>query len=253
MSKNIYKRNFLKDVIFRVDFVNPIDVNAFVKDNLNQLKKLYPLYSPIKIKHNNIKVNFDEQNGDSVLREEIEQVQQIFFNAERTARMEINANALVINYKQYINFDPLYNDIDNILELLIKNSNIVVGRTGLRYINIFENSDLENIEWKKYIKGSMLFVENWGNYNVLQHMSIANLKKDNCLIKIQYGLFNGEIPNDRVKDSYILDIDASSFQMCDLKDVKSYIKSWNENIREVFECSITEEMKQVLNDESAKL
>ena len=42
MSKNIYKRNFLKDVIFRVDFVNPIDVNAFVKDNLNQLKKLYP-------------------------------------------------------------------------------------------------------------------------------------------------------------------------------------------------------------------
>ena len=50
MSKKIYTKIFLKDVIFRIDFVNPINVNDFVKDNLSELKKLYPLYSPLKLK-----------------------------------------------------------------------------------------------------------------------------------------------------------------------------------------------------------
>lgn len=253
MSKKIYKRNFLKDVIFRIDFVNPINVNDFVKDNLSELKKLYPLYSPLKLKKNNIKVNLDDKKGGTVEREEIEQTNQIFFNSNRTSKMEISSKTLVINYKVYNNFDPLYKDIEHVLNLMIKSSNIVVGRTGLRYINIFENNDFSSIEWKKYIKESMLFCEDWGGNNVLQHMSVANLKKEECLLKIQYGLFNGEMPNDRVKESYILDIDASSYQMCDLEVVKSQIKDWNEYIREIFEYSITEQMKEVLNNESSRL
>ena len=165
----------------------------------------------------------------------------------------MNPSCLIINYKKYKDFEPLFKDIELILGLLIKDSDITVGRTGLRYINIFENSGLEKIDWSKYIKENLLFEENWGGFNVLQHMSVANLKKEECLIKVQYGLFNGEMPNDRVKDSYILDIDASSFQMCDLNLVKSQIITWNDSIREVFENSITEEMKDLLNGESTKL
>lgn len=251
--KNIYKRNFLKDVIFRIDFVNPINVNSFVQDNLPELRKMYPLYSPIKLKQNNIKVNFDEVKGDTVERMETIQVKQIFFNASRTAQMKISSNALIINYKKYDDFDLLYKDIVNVLELLTKNSNIIVGRTGLRYINIFENNDLNKIDWSKYIIPSMLFIENWNNSNVLQHMSVANIKKDECILKIQYGLFNGEIPNDRVKDSYVLDIDASSVEMCELVVVKEQIGKWNDYVREIFEYSITEQMKEKLNDETSKL
>lgn len=255
MSRKIYKRNFLKDVIFRIDFVNPINVNDFVKDNLNELKKQYPLYSPIELKHNNIKVNFDNIKGNTVEKNEIIQIKQIFYNAARTAQMEISSNALIINYKKYNDFDLLYKDIEAILNLLMKNTNssIVVGRTGLRYINIFENTDLKSIDWSKYIISSMLFFENWNDSNVLQHMSVANVKKEECIMKIQYGLFNGEMPNDRVKESYVLDIDASSFEMCDLSVVKEQVTKWNDNIREVFEYSITDEMKAVLNDESARL
>ena len=248
MCKKIYKNNFLKDVIFRIDFVNPVDINNFVKKNLNELKKNYPLYSPVKAKHDNIKLT-----PESVEKETIEFTNQIFYNFDRTARIEMNPSCLIINYKKYKDFEPLFKDIELILGLLIKDSDITVGRTGLRYINIFENSGLEKIDWSKYIKENLLFEENWGGFNVLQHMSVANLKKEECLIKVQYGLFNGEMPNDRVKDSYILDIDASSFQMCDLNLVKSQIITWNDSIREVFENSITEEMKDLLNGESTKL
>lgn len=249
MIKKIYKRNFLKDVIFRIDFVSPVNVNDFVKNNFLELKEIYPLYSPVKINQNN-KVNFDDKKGYTVEREK---TNQIFFNSSKTSKMEITPVSLVINYKKYIDFDPLYNDIERVLNLLIKSSDIVVGRTGLRYINIFENDGLDSIDWKKYIKKSMIFFETWKDSNVLQHMAVANLKKEECLLRIQYGLFNGEIPNDRVKESYILDIDASSYQMCDLEVVKTQVKKWNEDIRSIFEYSITEEMKEVLNNESTRL
>lgn len=248
MSKKIYKNNFLRDVIFRIDFVNPVDINNFVKKYLNDIKKNYPFYSPVQAKHNNINIT-----DESIEKETIEYTNQVFFKADRSAKMEINPTCLVINYKKYEDFSLLLSDINLVLGLLIKDSEIVVGRTGLRYINIFENGDLEEIDWSKYINSNLLFSENWGGTNVLQHMSVANLKIDDCLLKVQYGLFNGEMPNDRVKDSYILDIDACSFQMCDLNFVKEQITQWNDNIRMIFENSITEEMRGKLNGDSTRL
>lgn len=248
MEKNIYKNNFLRDVIFRIDFVNQVDINNFVEKNIVELKKRYPFYNSVKAKHDNIMLT-----EKTVEKETIEYTNQIFDNKDRTARIEINPGCLVINYKKYVDFEPLYKDIELIFNLLSKDNDITVGRTGLRYINIFENNDLDPIDWSKYIKEDLLFNETWDGFNVLQHMSVANLKCDECLIKIQYGLFNGEMPNDRVKDSYILDIDASSMQMCDLVAIKSQIREWNNNIRKVFENSITEEMKEKLNGESNKL
>jgi len=248
MEKKIYSNNFLKNVIFRIDFVNQVDMNSFIEKNINEIRKHYPFNSAVQSKHDNIKLT-----EKTVEKETIEYTNQIFFNKDRTARIDINPTCLIIDYNKYVDFEPLYNDIEFIFDLLIKNTDITVGRTGLRYINIFENSDLKSIEWGKYIKTNMLFDEDWDGFNVLQHMSVANLKCDDCLIKVQYGLFNGELPNDRVKDCYILDIDASSFQMCDLNVVKSQIRNWNDNIRKVFENSITDEMRELLNGESSRL
>ncbi len=253
MKHEIYKRNFLDRVIFRIDFVNSFNVDEFIENNLAKLKKIYPLYSPIPIKHNNIKIKLDKDKGSTVEQESLQQTKQQFFNKENTARMEITSKSLIISYKKYNSFRELRSDIKAVLEIIKSNVNLIVGRTGLRYVNIFQNNDLEPIDWTKYIKETLISKEKWDDYNVLQSMSVVNLKNDDALIKVQYGLFNGDMPNDRVKDCFILDIDACSFEVSELEKIESQVEKWNQYIRSIFEVAITEEMKQVLNNEQQRL
>ncbi len=253
MQNNSYERNFLTEVIFRIDFVNPIKVDDFAKENLNDLRRFFPFYSPIDTTHNNIEINIDENGNKTVERDQKILRKQIFFKEPRIAQMEISANALSISYSSYSNFDSLRTDIEGVLDLLMKTPNITIGRTGLRYINIFENKRPGRINWSTYITPNMLPSEQWNDFKVLQHMSALHIKQDACLVKIQYGLFNGEIPNERIKDAYVLDIDAYSEKMCDLSAVKESIPKWNDTISEIFELTITDRMREKLNDESTEL
>lgn len=253
MKHETYKRNFLDRVIFRIDFVNSFNVDEFIENNLTALKKIYPLYSPIPIKQNNIKINLDSEKGETIKQERFQQIKQQFFNKENTARMEITSKSLIISYKKYKDFQELFSDIKAIVEIIKSNVNLIIGRTGLRYINIFQNNDLKSIDWNKYIKETLISKEKWNGYNILQSMSVVNLKTKDALIKVQYGLFNGDMPNDRVKDCFILDIDACSFEVVELEKVEKQVEKWNQYIREIFETTITDEMKQVLNNEERKL
>lgn len=253
MVKHIYKKNYLKDVIFRIDFVNKFNVDDFIQKNLKELKKIYPFYSPIKTKKDNIKFNLDKKKGDTIEREKVELISQIFYNFDRTSKMEITSQSLIINYKKYKDFDSLINDIKAIIGIIKNNVELTVGRTGLRYINIFENDDLNPINWGKYIKKSLLSTETWGDNNILQSMYVVNLKKDDCLIKIQYGLFNGEMPNDRVKDTFIFDIDVCSYKMMNLDSIEQEVMNWNKYIRDTFENAVTDDLKDKLNDEESRL
>lgn len=251
MSNIIYSRNYLNNVIFRIDFMSDEKLyeQMIQKNNIDELRKRFEILEPLqKIKNTDFMINVDENTLEQHNKETIKCVLR---KKDQTATLTIEHDAIVINYVKYENSDILKEDIKT-LHILLKN--VSITRIGLRYVNYIQNNVFGDIDWNLYINNDILCnhkVDYRGS--LLQSITITDIKYDDFIIRFQHGIHNQNFPADRVQDAFVLDFDAYTNDISSDYNLENIVTKWNNQINYLFELSITDKFREVLNNEQSEL
>ena len=245
MERKVYNRNFLKNVIFRVDFL--LDEREFEnlmnKTTLDTIKNRFEILEPLQtIKNTNFMVDVNTKKIDT---NEDERKKYIFRKKDGSAALIIESNSIVIDYTKYHDGQILLEDVKLLTFIFSK---LAISRIGLRYINYIEAIGYGEIDWKKYIKKELLenyFIDYGGA--LLQTINVTDIKYDDYYIKFQNGIHNQNYPAERVKDAFVLDFDAFSNEISVTEKMENIIEKWNKQIGILFEQFITQEFREILD------
>lgn len=248
MERIVYEKNFLKNVIFRVDFL--LDEKEFEnlmnKATLDEIKRRFEILEPLQtIKNTNFMVDV---NTNTINANQNESKKYIFRKKQGNAALIIDSQSIVIDYTKYLNAEMLLEDIKLLNFIFAK---ISISRIGLRYINYIEPTGFGEIDWDKYIHNSIRESQkiDFGG-SLLQSINVTDIKYDDYIIKFQSGIHNQNFPADRVKDAYVLDFDAFSNEIKPTEDIEKMIEKWNIQIGKLFEKFITPDFREILNGNS---
>lgn len=248
MERIVYEKNFLKNVIFRVDFLldeKEFD-NLMNKATLDEIKRRFEILEPLQtIKNTNFMVDV---NTNTINANQNESKKYIFRKKQGNAALIIDSQSIVIDYTKYLNAEMLLEDIKLLNFIFAK---ISISRIGLRYINYIEPTGFGEIDWDKYIHNSIRESQKIDfDGSLLQSINVTDIKYDDYIIKFQSGIHNQNFPADRVKDAYVLDFDAFSNEIKPTEDIEKMIEKWNIQIGKLFEKFITPDFREILNGNS---
>ena len=249
----IYKRNFLKSVIFRIDF-DKIELGK-LKVFLDKISKTFPLIEEEKGEEGTI--SFDLKT------KELKQVSNALtswniYNKTKTIRIKIHSSFLTIEYFNYKDSSELLSNIGIIADFLKDFGVKTINRLGLRYINEIKIEGKDPLDWSIYINEKLLGLTSFAIGNkkmVARAMGFIVFKEEFGDINFNYGLWNSAYPSAIAERVFILDFDGYSRFPLDTEgiDLGSLVKEYNGKIEELFEKSIKEDLRKVLNKFNERL
>jgi uncharacterized protein (TIGR04255 family) len=155
-ATDTYRKNYLTNVIARIDFPNPLPIQDSLSLKLTEtILKSFPVAEPGTIRSSG--VTFDKEKGVSVVQDTLDK-QWTFYNADRSKNIMITKNFLNMTYNKYETFEPFKKDFIDIITTLFAEykDNLIVSRFGLRYINEIEINEPNPLDWNKYIHDSLI-------------------------------------------------------------------------------------------------
>lgn len=167
----------------------------------------------------------------------------------------ILSNKFIISeISEYETFEKHYHDFQTILISIYKKQRITSARTGIRYINIY---GVESVKLRK----NMFSPEISATFSAKEHisdngsrliraMNLNEYQVGNMLLNFRFGMFNPDYPNPLNKESFALDYDCFTTEPIEtMDDVLRTIEEGHNAIQELFEASITDSMRKVLDRE----
>jgi len=248
-SKQCYKKNFLTNVVVKIDFINPIDE---IKEKLpNELSKslmdLFPIIEPKVFPQGTLKIGIKELEPQSFEKRNLNQWR--FFNQDRTKMLEFDMDHFAMLFNKYESFDS-FSDLflKSVNCLLSQFTQIQVRRLGLRYINEINISG-KTFYWKGLINPKLTsFLDFVNEKNTISRaFSSIDLKYEDFRVKFQYGMHNPDYPSAIKKKHFILDYDAVSESLLNLEDIKELLPKLQAKINDIFEKSIGDKLREILN------
>ena len=251
-----YKRNFLREVVARVDFISPIEElsNHLPPEISKAAKQHFPIAEPIEMVTSEIKVVPSSEN----VEHKIARFNQWNFHGKnREKTLSIIPSAFFVRYTKFKNFDSLRDEFMSVFEAFYERyKDLQSKRVGLRFINDFAGDDFTNEEpnpfnWHQYIKTEMisclLYPSEEDRDKVSRALQTIEFSFENLSMRIVYGLFNPDYPSPIRKKTYILDLDAYSHVVYEAGDIHRLLDDLHTIIQKYFEHSITPEMRALLN------
>ncbi|MFZ2189361.1 MAG: TIGR04255 family protein [Candidatus Magasanikiibacteriota bacterium] len=244
---NKYNKNFIGKVAFRLDFSENVAIGS-LKDLHEEINDVFS----IKEEKESVTgfVQLDFKSGE--MRNETEKMASwLFSNTEKNKRMEINSRFLYLEYDKYNEKTELFDDIKNVVQKFISKYNIkTFNRIGLRFINEIKLQESEQLDWTKYIDknliANLIFVKDQ-NKKLARAMSALVFKEEKGDINFNFGIWNSEYPNEVNRKEFVLDYDCFSNLGISDDEVLERTEQFHSYIEKLFEASITEEFRGLLN------
>ncbi len=249
MEKICYKTNPIKEVIARLDFLNHISQLRveLPKDFVLSIKKLFPIgeYRDLVSKELQIK-------GADVHHKDFNIKEWRFFNKERTNKLYLAENTLVLSTKKYSRYDDFFSDFKYVINAFCETyPDFQFKRFGLRYINSIQIDEPNPFDWKKYINSNMLSIfkipEN--KNSIARALQNLELKIDDFNLRFQFGMHNPDFPLPIKKKIFILDLDAYYGGVIGKTEVEQFYPQFHKEIQGLFERSITDHYRDFLGYE----
>lgn len=252
---DLYKKNYLKDVILRIDFPN---TSLKLQDEvpISITKKILPHY-PIPEKRDLIEktVKISGSSDESPVEVIKEYTQWSFQSKNRDKAFCISNHYLYFDHKvwdckSFKQVEEIFLSLlDDIFDL---NPEIQITRLGLRYINHVKLDELDTpTDWSKYLNNKMLCIFYLADdkHAISRAFNNLELNYGEVRLKFQYGMHNPDYPAPIRKKLFILDYDAYSESLQDKKEIKANLNETHRRIIEFFEQSITEELRIIMRRE----
>ncbi len=244
-----YKRDFLTNVIARVDFINPIEVlNKQVPKLLADLiLRNFPIMEPKKAFAQELKIS--AQGGvDNVKRTELQEWH--FHGRNREKVLSLTPTSLLIGYKKFNTYRLMRDEFFEIIELFFKHFKDALGsRLGLRYINEISLPDDAPFAWEGYINSKLLGLFNVCENNDSLSRIFHNLEYNygDFNLKFQFGMHNPDYPANIVKKIFILDYDAYFQGVQDKNEILNNLDKFHSKIQKLFEYCIDDKLREVMH------
>lgn len=243
----VYKNNFLKRVIFRIDF-DRAELGK-LKDFLGKIEKTFPIVEEKKGEEGIINFNFKtkelQQESSSLITWNI-------YNKSKTVKIQIQPKFLTIEHLKYQDSSELLSNV-SIAADFIKTFGIkTINRLGLRYINEIKLENKDLLEWAPYINKNLLSSIAFSQEiekTISRTMGMIVFKEDFGNINFNYGLWNSTYPGAISEKVFILDFDAYSKFPLDTEEINlpEMVKEYNKGIEALFEFSIEVGLRKILN------
>lgn len=251
-----YKKTFLNQVIVRVDFLQFLETEKLFCDSIEKviLKEFPRRGMDQKLRFNTINVVFDpnDSNQANTQNESLEGIQREYNKGKN--KLILSNKFIIYEINDYDTFDFHFQVFQTILATLYQKQRLTTARIGIRYINIFAT---ETIKLRKNMFSPEIsatfnakeFVSENGS-QLIRAMSINEYQVSNMILKFRFGMFNPDYPNPLIKDSFSLDYDCFTTEPLEaMDDVLRSIVNGHNAIQELFESSITDNLRKVLSDE----
>jgi uncharacterized protein (TIGR04255 family) len=239
MTLNIcYKKNFLKQVISRVDFVAPI---ASIEKTLPpKLAKLASLDFPISEPADGVLKKF-QLSPAGIEQSETPFKQWVFFGEEREKQLTVTASFLNVTYTRYTTYDEMEKHFSDLVREVAKEfPDVRASRFGLRFINVIEDIKLDSTAaWDKYIVPELLGTKAFflPSESLTRLMHVAELKFGEMDLRFQFGMPNPDYPAVMKRPQFVLDFDAYVKTAHDLTDSASYVERAHDLIQGRWVCA----------------
>ncbi len=240
MSK--YKKNFLTQVIFQVNFA-PIEL---LKSPLNyEFSTRCRSLTSVECTQNS-NTHIDLNNGKV-----LSQIYPIHSFIGEDIHVNATYNYLQIIFFKYKTHEDSHPIINDLTESFIKVYKPIFERVAIRYINIIKFPDGDTYDFENFINKSLLLstieYKKLGLCRSVGNMFIKDEDED-LLVNFVYGFANSEFPNRISKREFILDFDC--YKITDDKNIliSQTLESIRNSVNKIFEQSIGNNLRNEMNN-----
>jgi uncharacterized protein (TIGR04255 family) len=235
-----YKRNFLVQVIARIDFGAPIPISPSGPPAkvIALLKKQFPIPEPRKVTERTIAL------GDSGASEVSHEKQEwLYHGKDREKTCHIADECMLIEYKKYHSYDQLRSEFLAIVNALFDAfDNLQVKRLGLRYIDKIEVDEKDPTDWSTYLSPNLL-----GSFNladdrktIARVFNVIEFNYGDYNLRFQYGMLNPDYPAPIRKKVFTLDWDAYCTLLLSKEEIAQNLERFRTKLKVAFEEVITD-------------
>ncbi len=248
-AKTKYKKNFVTEVIARVDFVTPLlGVGETLPPELSKLA-LGPF--PIAEPHDGVrhKVKIDS-TGFEEHREPFKEWR--FHGKERTKTLTIGQQVVLVQHEEYQTYDLVRDEFCRIIRGVAQLSPLVqTSRVGLRYVNIIKLPTGKPTDWSSYLNPNLLSLFEFppeGDQPALSRVFHSiDLALDGFNLRYRLGMNNPDYPARIRQRVFVLDYDAYTDSAGELGNVCSLLDRFHAKIQEYFETSVRDPLREMLD------
>ncbi len=244
-----YKKNFLKEVVVRIDF--PVPLRAIrVRVNqkfIREIIKYYPIQEPIKVIKDALRLLSEPAKN----RTGEKRTNWFFHSRNRGEKLCINDTCMFIDVSKYESFAKLRSHFVSALESLFSNySDVSISRFGLRYTNYIEGNELDPTDWKGYLNPELLSIFEIADSReaISRAFHVLDMNYDDMSLRFQYGMHNPDYPAPIRKKLFVLDFDAYIEAALGKEEVLHNLDTFHGKIESYFERCILEKGRKVLNE-----
>jgi len=243
-----YIKNPIKQAIVRVDFLNSIKDfdNEIPAEIGNVIKGIFPISEPKEL------VSKEFLISNQQVQEKEEKVKEWnFYDVKRQKRLCITNNSFFIDVSYYVSFTSFLSDFHQILKIISgKYTDIQYSRVGVRYINHIILSKGLPYNWSGYLNKNLLSIFNISSDKNSISRAFQNLEMNygDFNLRFQFGMHNPDYPAQIKQKIFILDFDAFYGGLMSKSDIEDYLPIFHEKIQELFENSITDKYRKLLDE-----
>lgn len=245
-----YKHPILTKVIARIDFISPI--TALEKKIPDKIVKAVSKIFPISEPQETIGLQFQIGGENPSNASETHATNWKFFSKSRDKSLTVNAASVFVEYKTYSTFEEFLLQFSVVIDAFENVFPDIMGkRFGLRYIS---NVDLPSMQVqnaskiisKDLLSGIFSFPLP-GKATRLMNIIEMKFEEQDISVRFQYGIPNVDYPSIIKNPKFILDIDAYVQASHTMSEAKQYMVTTHDHIQDLFESSITEELRKQMD------
>lgn len=246
--ENKYTKNFLTEVIVKVDFPNPIPLHENLPPSLSKtILNFFPISEPKKLTGKTIAFSEDK----ITIEGEERTTEWNYFGKDRKKHLVLTSEYLFISIQKYKSFEKLESEFLAIIEKCYECfPELQINRLGLRYINeiaLLEQTD--PFDWNNYLNDDLLalFKVADDENKIARYLNNIILNFEDFILNFRYGMHNPDFPTPIRKKIFVLDYDAHVTTLQDMTDIEQNLVMFHDKIIEFFESHIKDDLRTIMH------
>lgn len=232
-----YKKSFISKVICRIDFLDIIPTEDFFNSSvISEITK-----------------NFARKEKDELTTfKTINGIQQTYTTSDGQNKIIISNKFIIAEFSNYRTFEDFKDKIKNIISSIYSIRKITAERTGLRFINFFDSDKkIYKNMFNPLVANALtpIIAPKIDEIIPVRSMHLTEYRSDNLIINFRFGLYNKSYSKAIRTNDFVLDFDCftnEGFQSSE--DILRCIESGHDKIQYLFENSITDKLRAVMNN-----
>lgn len=244
-----YKRNFLKEVIARIDLLNPLPaVETALPPALTEVAlRTFPIAEPREAVRREVQIG-----PQGVAQSEARFTEWHFHGKDRDKTLTVGPQVVLVQHRKYESYELVRTEFIRVLDRLFGLfEGVQPSRVGLRYVNVIELDEPDPLDWSAYLDPRLLALFTFPP--VSDRTALARVfhnvefSFDSFNLRYLLGMHNPDYPARIRRKVFTLDLDAYTQSFVEPREIGRVLDAFHGAIQRYFEQSITQSLRGLMN------